>query len=303
MKTVLLFLLLACPQLGWSSNRIDSLQTNEDVLGFLKSIDENFRSGKFKPIEVRSADILRRDVNCNGLADEWQINTWEKADFNGDGRTDLLVILYWYNYGVHVVMDRGDGTYRLETLSHNVNKKCEVAKPLRWDDRDVLLVHQEKYTFGKDGRPSGIYYETDTLVYQYGGFIELNTKAERAGIDSVLFRAGHCQGSCPVFSIRFDKNGQAALAAGAYNPKQGTFHANLHKKDLENLLGIIGYLSLKKLSDQYRVHWTNDQTVWLTIWYSDGTVKEIEDYGMHGTYGLRRLFNMFFELRRSQEWK
>lgn len=286
-----------------AANRIDSLKTDTDVLEFLKSIEENFRSGKYKPIEIRSSETLRKDVNCNGKADEWEVSNWQKADFNGDGRTDLLVMLYWYNYGVHVVLDQGNGTYKLETLSHNVNKKCELANVLEMGNRHLLLIYQEKYEGGRGGKGLRMYYETDTLIYKYGGFIEYKNHSPEVVIDSILFRAGHCQGSCPVFSIRLDKNGKGYLDAGPYNPKQGNFTATIKKEDVDNLTGLVRYLSLKDLKDHYNVHWANDQTVWLQVWYSDGTMKEIEDYGMHGTYGLRRLYNMLFDLRRTQNWQ
>ncbi|HYM93729.1 MAG TPA: VCBS repeat-containing protein [Chitinophagaceae bacterium] len=126
------------------ANRIDSLKTDNDVSEFLKSINEDFRSEKYNKIELRSTETLRQDLNCDGVADRLQVNNWEKADFNGDGRTDLLILLYWYDYGVYVVMDNGDGTYKLLTLSYNIFEKCELAKPVKKDDQQLLLFYEKK---------------------------------------------------------------------------------------------------------------------------------------------------------------
>jgi hypothetical protein len=72
---------------------------------------------------------------------------------------------------------------------------------------------------------------------------------------------------------------------------------------LTEILGLINYIDPVKLKDEYKVSWTDDQTAWLRVRFSDGTVKEIKDYGLKGSFGLRLLYNKFFELRSSQVWK
>jgi hypothetical protein len=285
------------------ANGIDSLKTDDDVLTFLKSINEDFRSAKYKPIELRSTETLRQELDCDGMAEKWQVNNWEKVDFNNDGKMDLLVMLYWYDYGVYVVMDNGDGTYKLLTLSYNIHEKCELAKPMEKDGQQLLLYYQKKHIVSKNSKTARIEDAVDTLMYKYGGFIELNRKPANYQIDSVSFKTGYCFGSCPVFTIAFDKDGNAVYDASTYNPKQGFFTGTIKKEDLENIIGLINYLNIKKLDNDYKVSWTDDQTCWLTIKFSDGKVKTIQDYGMKGTAGLRLLYNMFFDLRASQEWK
>src|SRR5687767_3159846 len=90
------------------ANRIDSLQTDHEVLSFLKSLNPDFRNTKLKEIELRDQQTLRKDLACGGVAEAWQLKTWEKTDLDGNGLTDLLVILYWYDYGVYAVLDKAD---------------------------------------------------------------------------------------------------------------------------------------------------------------------------------------------------
>lgn len=123
------------------ANKIDSLKTDKDVLEFLKSSFSDFRSAELDPIELRSTETLRKDLNCEGIADEWKIMNWGKADFNNDGRTDLLVHLYCYDYGVYVIMDRGDGTFKLFTLSYNIHEKCVMAKEIKLNNQPLLLFY------------------------------------------------------------------------------------------------------------------------------------------------------------------
>jgi len=270
-------------------NRIDSLKTDDDVIAFLKSTNADFRSEKYNKIELRSSETIRKDLNCDGVADQWQIKNWEKVDFNKDGLTDLAIMLFWYDYGVYVVMDNGNNEFKLHTLSYNIFEKCELAKPVMKNGEQVLLFSEKA--------------KVDTLVYKYIGFVELNRNPSNYNIDSVEFRTDYCYGSCPVFDIKFDKSGRAEYTAGTYNPKQGKFVATLQKDKLETILGLINYLNVRKLNNNYEVGWTDDQTGWLRIRFSDGTVKEIKDYGLKGTFGLRLIYSIFFDLRGNQDWK
>lgn len=271
------------------ANRIDNLKTDNDVLEFLKSINPDFRSVRYNQIELRSTETLHRDLNCDSLADKWQVKNWEKADFNEDGLTDLSVILYWYNYGLYVIMDTGNDDFKLIQLSYNIHEKCKLIKPIISKGQQLLLFTEKRVI--------------DTLIYRYYGFIELNRRPLNNDIDSIEFRTGVCYNNCPVFSIKIDKNRNAVYEAGMYNPKQGKFSSALEYDKSEAIFDLIKYMDVKKLNDTYSVSWPDDQTCWLTVKFSDGTIKVIRDYGLKGTFGLRMLYSIFLELRITQEWK
>ena len=272
-----------------SANRIDSLNTDEEVLAFLKSVNPDFNNPKFNSIELRDNNTLRKDLACGGVADSWQLNNWTKADLDGNGTTDLLVMLYWYDYGVYAVLDKNDGKFELHALSKNISDKCEMAKVISLNDKAHLLYYLNK--------------KTDTLVFRHGGFVEAGRISTADEIDSVQFRTGYCFGSCPVFMIRFDKNGNAVYEAKTYNPKQGNFTGTLSNQNLVEIIDLINYAGLRNLNDNYSVSWSDDQTSWLRVKYKDGTVKEIKDYGMQGNFALRLIYSKFLALRTNQAWK
>jgi hypothetical protein len=201
---------------------------------------------------------------------------------------------FWYDYGVYVIMDKGNGKFETLTLSYNIFEKCELAKSIGLDNGKAVLYFQ---------RQSKLKSRLDTLVNKYGNFVEYNSMPASYKIDSISFRTGYCYGSCPVFSIATDKNGNAIYEAGSYNPKMGTFNAVIDPTIVSELIGLINYIDVLKLKDDYKVSWTDDQTAWLRIRFSDGTVKEIKDYGLKGSFGLRLIYNKFFDLRSTQTWK
>lgn len=289
MTRLLFSLLFVLQSATLFANRIDNLKTDNDVLEFLKSVNPDFRSDRYDKIELRSTETIRNDLNCDGLADQWQVKNWEKADFNEDGLTDLSVILYWYNYGVYVIMDNGNDDFKLIPLSYNIHEKCKLAKPIIVKGHPLLLFSEKK--------------QIDTLAYKYYGFVELNRHPADYDIDSIEFRTGSCYGNCPVFSIKIGKDRNAVYEAGMYNPRQGRFSSALEFDKSEAIFDLIKYIDVKKLNDTYNVSWTDDQTCWLTVKFSDGTVKLIRDYGLKGTFGLRMLYSIFLDIRVTQEWK
>jgi hypothetical protein len=51
------------------------------------------------------------------------------------------------------------------------------------------------------------------------------------------------------------------------------------------------------LKDNYNVNWTVDQTGYLNVFFENGDEKQIEDYGMVGTFELSILYDFLFEQR------
>src|SRR5688500_6267305 len=134
---------------GAYANRIDSLQTDADVIKFLRSINKDFNSSNF---ELRSTETLRKDLDCNGMAEKWQIRNWEKIDFNNDNQTDLVMMPFWFDYGVYVIMDRGNNKYETLTLTFNINDKCEMVKPFAINNEQGLIyfLQQSKKSRSED---------------------------------------------------------------------------------------------------------------------------------------------------------
>jgi len=69
------------------------------------------------------------------------------------------------------------------------------------------------------------------------------------------------------------------------------------------LTELINYIDFANLEKDYAVNWTDDQSCTLKIVYDGNKIKEIRDYGLIGTFGLKKLYEQLFELRFNQNWK
>src|ERR1700744_1372454 len=74
------------------ANKIDKLNTAEDVASFITSLDKKFHKKNISTPVIKPTDEILKDNTC---AIPFEIKNWVKADFNNDGLTDLLAIAYW----------------------------------------------------------------------------------------------------------------------------------------------------------------------------------------------------------------
>ena len=73
--------------------------------------------------------------------------------------------------------------------------------------------------------------------------------------------------------------------------------------DFAQRVKLLAYIDFPQLENNYSVNWTDDQTVELKIIYSSGKIKTISDYGASGSYGLKKVYKLLFDLRQNQNWK
>lgn len=130
-----------------------------------------------------------------------------------------------------------------------------------------------------------------------------------------------CYGTCPVFTLKLNKSGSSEFIAEnyiffkhddpdfekksqkAFEKGEGTFKTGIKKADFQNLENLLNYINFPEFRENYAVNWTDSQTATLVITYDDGKIKKVKDYGLSGTYGLKRLYTLLFDMRFNQDWK
>ncbi|WCT14001.1 DUF6438 domain-containing protein [Mucilaginibacter jinjuensis] len=286
------------------ANTIDSLKTDKEVEIFINKAYKDSGQKSYQSMTVMPTDSLIKKLDCNGIAKKWNIKNWEKADFNKDGLTDIIVTVRWYhNFDVYAVIDKGNNAFSLFRLSKDPSEDCELAKPAFINKQPVLLFYSVKQDPGKRAYDYINRPQMDTLVFKYGNFIERNLKLANYKVKSIRVKASGCDGTCPVFELRIYETAGASYFADDYSTQKGDFETKIAADKFAEIMGLANYLSAKKLKNKYAVNWTDAPTVEFTFEFTDGSVKEITDYGMQGTFGLSQLYNLVSQLRLSENWK
>jgi hypothetical protein len=305
MRKLLLFLTLSLTSQYASANKVDDLKTDKDVAVFITSLDTRFHQKNSQFVVMPTDDIIK-SLECDFNIKAFGIKNWEKVDFNNDGLTDLLVIGYWHEYTSYVAIDKGNNKFKLISIYYSPFSGCEITRVSKINGSPVLLFHTNKGEVNPNEKRLYMLKEipiTDTLIYKFDAFVELNKDPSEYKIASIKFETTRCFGTCPVFSIEINKSGNATYNAGIYSQQEGVFKTYINSNALKEIYDLINYTSIKKLKDDYEVNWTDSPTCFLTVKFSDGTEKKIKDYGELGTFGLQKLYAIFFDLRNSQYWQ
>ena len=288
MRKGLLLLFLLIGSFSGHANSIDSLNTKSQVSAFLieKFKDEFKYEGLF-------AD--RTDSGEEILWWEYMSDSFYKADIDGNGSIDLVVD----GHDCFAVLDIG-GKYVVHYFDREHRRRFSFKGFIELPNRASLLMLNKDSCFSCPDLPRHV----DTLVYNFEGFIEYNKQFAKAPeIEKITFSTSACFGWCPVYNIEIRRNGDAMFEAKSYNDTLGTLFATIGNDKLGQLFKLLGYMNVGTLRNAYRVGWTDDQAGYLKIVYSNGDVKEISDYGLMGTFGLQRLYEMLNTFRKSELWK
>lgn len=132
---------------------------------------------------------------------------------------------------------------------------------------------------------------------------------------TVEYEAGACFGFCPIFKMTIQSDRMAVIEAEHFTfekggnkdqfsqPREGTFKATIKEEDFKKLKHLLDRTDLKSLQDEYKNRNISDlPTSYLRIKYTDGSSKNIEDYGKNGTLKLRAIYEFMEGLRLSQKW-
>lgn len=328
----LVFLIVSCDKTSeftkseYKPSKIDSLKTNREIEHFIGEHDSLYRKFTLKKVQ---------DIECNGcdtvlknLANKLEVNySWLKADLDNNGYTDLLVtgvnktytsdntptdllVEYSREFNALVLMNFGADSVKLYDVTdgryYGMVPKIEfikkqpflvVYKPAKRLYGSKVILAQQKRT---------------VLTYMFNDFIEYNPVQSTHEIEKIEYDTNGCFGSCPVFSIVVENDGKVIYSAKEFNYSRewqkgdlmsGTYKKVLSTEELNEVLDKFTYLNFPKLQDNYNVTWTDDQTGTLKVTYDDGKVKTITDYGLQGTYGLRHIHKLFYDLRLSGGWE
>ncbi|NNM94913.1 MAG: hypothetical protein HKL88_05550 [Bacteroidia bacterium] len=301
MKKTLLFSFLLI-SIASFANEIDLLNTGRDVQTFLRS---HFPA--FSDAQIALKDFLYPDALEQKVADSLDVKLWQKADFDGNGKTDLLVYMNTggKNY-LTVIMDNGK-SFRVIFLSRY--PFAEVFFPVikKLGSTPLLILYKTcSYCHGPFEGITGtdsLIFPTEPFSNNFGNFVEPANAQHHYKIEKIEAATAPCTGTCPVFSMSIEANRKAGYHAIKYNDTTGNFTAVIDTMNYKKITSLLNYINFPQKKDNYNVTWTDDQAITLTITYDGGKVKKIYDYGERGSYGLNLLYSLIYQLRTNQEWR
>lgn len=131
----------------------------------------------------------------------------------------------------------------------------------------------------------------------------------------IQYEAGACFGFCPIFKITINPDRTAVIEAesntftksntrgGSSEEREGTFTATLKEADYQKMITLLDGANLTSLKDEYKNRNVSDlPSSFLRINFSNGTSKNIEDYGKNGTPKLREIYDFMEGLTKTQTW-
>ncbi len=284
------------------TNYIDSLQTERQIEAILA---KNSGQNNDKIFQVNSV-LTFSDPKCQKIADSLHLKSWQKADWDQNGLTDLLVLGHKNNdWSAWCILDTGKNQYEIKRLSL---KSDACTFPVVRAENGFNLMDYYFYNAPERGdwKQPKILTKV-SLIYKYGDFIEYNSKPVLHHIEKIEYSTGPCFGTCPIFKLTLNADHSAIWYAEHYNKinnkeVSGDFKTVLKPDSYQEMVDLLNYMDFEKLKENYAVAWTDDQSSTLKITYDNGKIKQINDYGLQGTFGLEAVYRQLFEWRHSQAW-
>ena len=197
-----------------NANKIDSLHTDNQVENFITSLYKKGHKSFSCIFRIKKPDSINSLIPCDSTIIR-ESEKWKKIDFNKDGLTDLFVIVYkidpqssdFSQYIPYVVIDHGNTNFELIAIPDYFQLNCFSVKPILVNSVPCLLYrHYKTYAEEKvdslnrldtlaDGTTMSHtitnYFNVakiDTLIYKFGGFIELNKLNKKVSEIKSIYR-------------------------------------------------------------------------------------------------------------------
>jgi hypothetical protein len=292
-------------------NQIDDIKTVEQAEKLVRQAikDTNFRM-------TASGQTIKlwfnpdREDDCSKLGARIDTKAWEKADFDGNGYTDLMVMgLSGSDPVVICLLDSGDNRFLVKCITNRSFPECAFPVVKKIDGLPAILYYRFSQENWRERPPDSGIVEIDTLIFNWGDFVEYHHHPRQYKIRSIEFETTPCFGSCPVFKLTINTGQKAYLQTSQYNDifggklKDGMrYVGSIDDDNWQMITGLLNYIDFVSLKSKYEVSWTDDQSCTLTVTYNNGHTKTIDDYGLIGTHGLARLYRLLFNLRSNQQW-
>ncbi len=276
---------------------IDNLSTAESVEQLLGAYDPMYKDFKV------NASLTFSEKAQTKLGKKLRAKPWVKADFDSNGCSDLLVMGIWNGIpAVLCVLDSGENRYAVKQVAGKPGENCFLAVVKFGKGQPVITAWYQDTKREKSGKLIKRTAKT-ALCFQSGDLIEYNSSPANHSIEKIEFKTFGCRGRCPVFTLVINADRTANLDAGKFTSQKGNFRSTLNDTSFNSLMALLRCIDFAKLDSAYRVIYMDAASCQLTFTYDGGKIKRVSDYGMKGTFGLKKLYDVLNKLRETQNWE
>lgn len=306
-------------------NESITLKSKTEIENYVRVNSKRFAKFELKKIHDFAPESDAQDSICRRISDSLKINEYYyKADFDNNGLVDFLLIgddhncdesrSIRCNFCSLVLMSFPKDSVKIHNI--NLGNGCFVPKIAQKNNQTVLQIYNRRRGVLS---AKGNNVEQHTLIYKYDGFIDYNKRQVKHSIEKIEFSTSGCYGTCPVFSLVIDKERNSTFFAERFNfgteeenmkkmssffnnNREGTFKTVITEEDYNQILALLEYMNFANFQNKNMLYEEDSGSSILKITYDNGKEKIIEDYGILGSYSLRKLYELLFELRMNQKW-
>lgn len=238
-----------------------------------------------------------------------KVKAWTKADFDGNGRLDLLITGTHHDGKSKVIclLDMGAGKLVLEPFDRQFYRACPIATVSYKGPQPIIEYADFAEPFLTEKLQDK---QSFRLVYKYGGFIEYNPyPLTQALLDSIVYESTFAYHKVTEEKMTLAGSGQATYCAEAYpvleeNSKTYVLQkTTITAQALNTIQGLASYMANQPLKSVYRIGFNHIPHTTLTISYRGGQRLRVRDEGEIGAFSLMRLYTLLGQLHKSQSWQ
>ena len=307
-------------------SKVDSLKTENEIEKLIGNIDSLYKKIELKQIKDINFE-MSNDSIFKEVAKREKVNfTYQKADFDNNGLTDILAIginniynsenfdpkldvEFSKEFNTIVLMNFGKNKYKLFDISEEKFYPI-IPKVIIENSEAFLKIYKPKLL---NSRKNLKREETITkLTFKFNDFVDFNPNPKKYNIEKIEFNSKGCPGSCPIFKIEIASDREAKINASDFNYSKewqkgnyidGNYSTIIKEENFCELNNLLCYIDFPNLKKDYSLVTYHHPDGTLKITYDGGKIKIINDFGLVGTYGLKRVYDMLFKLRFNQNLK
>lgn len=277
-KSIIILSIIAFFLTSCKKTPIELLNTDKDVFSFLK---KEFPQDSINKFEEYYNENIR-------IADSLKFRYWTKGDIDNNGETDLI-LFNTSGYPFVTVILSLNGKYKKESVNDLKDRYYYSFPKFKRINKQPLILLFYKQTGRNDS--TGEYYtkiKSDTIEFKDSIFLNYVENPIFKKIDSIeISNNGFgAEGYMPSIWIKINTN--------TFDNFRKIENKEFKKLSEEQIKKIIQLIKYSNFHNEYYIARTDQTTTFLKIYYNDGSVKTIKDYGTVGSFTLREIYKITF---------